>query len=108
MSGITVRDAHMARRFSTRAKFQSSSKSFAKKINEILADTSPVYQTSLFPIEKLQGQIRLYDGSCLQILPQLPERDYDAIMTSPPYCNRYDYTRTYALELALLGIDEDG
>lgn len=27
-------------------------------------------------------------------------------MTSPPYCNRYDYTRTYALELALLGTDE--
>jgi hypothetical protein len=28
-------------------------------------------------------------------------------MTSPPYCNRYDYTRTYALELALLGTDEN-
>ena len=26
-------------------------------------------------------------------------------MTSPPYCNRYDYTRTYALELAYLGLD---
>ncbi|MBI1877274.1 MAG: site-specific DNA-methyltransferase, partial [Chloroflexi bacterium] len=33
---------------------------------------------------------------------------YDAIITSPPYCNRYDYTRTYALELALLGTDEKG
>jgi DNA modification methylase len=31
---------------------------------------------------------------------------YDAIVTSPPYCNRYDYTRTYALELALLGVRE--
>ena len=30
------------------------------------------------------------------------------IITSPPYCNRYDYTRTYALELALLGVDEAG
>ncbi len=28
-------------------------------------------------------------------------------MTSPPYCNRYDYTRTYALELAFLGVEED-
>jgi DNA modification methylase len=79
-----------------------------EKINEILADTSPVYQTSLFPAEKLQGQIRLYDGSCLHILPELPDGMYDAIMTSPPYCNRYDYTRTYALELALLGTDEQG
>ncbi len=79
-----------------------------EKIDEILADTSPVYQTSLFPVEKLRGQIRLYDGSCLQILPTLPDRTYDAVMTSPPYCNRYDYTRTYALELALLGTDEQG
>src|SRR5690606_22314494 len=28
-------------------------------------------------------------------------------ITSPPYCNRYDYTRTYALELAYLGVGED-
>lgn len=27
-------------------------------------------------------------------------------MTSPPYCNRYDYTRTYALELAMLGLTQ--
>jgi DNA modification methylase len=78
------------------------------KINEILSDVSPVHQASLFPVEKLQGNIRLYDGSCLRILPELPDGIYDAIMTSPPYCNRYDYTRTYALELALLGIDEQG
>jgi len=78
------------------------------KINEILSDVSPAHQVSLFPVEKLQGNIRLYDGSCLRILPELPDGIYDAIMTSPPYCNRYDYTRTYALELALLGIDEQG
>ena len=39
-------------------------------------------------------------------MPRLPDAAYDAISTSPPYCNRYDYTRTYALELALLGISE--
>ncbi|QSF48567.1 hypothetical protein JW907_09455 [Thermosynechococcus sp. TA-1] len=77
-----------------------------EKINEILEDVSPNHQTTLFPAEKLQAQIRLFEGSCLQILPQLPDSTYDAILTSPPYCNRYDYTRTYALELALLGTDE--
>jgi len=41
-------------------------------------------------------------------MPTLAESAYDAIITSPPYCNRYDYTRTYALELALLGTDEKG
>jgi DNA modification methylase len=75
-----------------------------EKINEILADASPVDRTSLFPTEKPRGRIRLYDGSCLRILPTLPDSTYDAVVTSPPYCNRYDYTRTYALELALLGI----
>ncbi|MDR5638853.1 hypothetical protein RHH25_05535 [Thermosynechococcus sp. PP42] len=77
-----------------------------EKINEILEDVSPNHQTTLFAAEKLQAQIRLFEGSCLQILPQLPDSTYDAILTSPPYCNRYDYTRTYALELALLGTDE--
>lgn len=78
-----------------------------EKINQILADTSPAHRTSLFPTEKLLGQIRLYDGSCLQALPTFPTSGYDAVITSPPYCNRYDYTRTYALELALLGTDEE-
>ncbi len=52
------------------------------------------------------GNIHLFQGSCLNIMPKLPDDSYDAIVTSPPYCNRYDYTRTYALELALLGVDE--
>ncbi len=83
-------------------------RAICEKINEILADVSPTDRANLFPAEKLQGEIRLYDGSCLHILPQLPDGTYDAIMTSPPYCNRYDYTRTYALELAMLGADEQG
>lgn len=51
--------------------------------------------------------IRLIEGSCLKEIPRLKENSFDLIMTSPPYCNRYDYTRTYALELAFIGYDED-
>ncbi|MBI5649500.1 MAG: site-specific DNA-methyltransferase [Chloroflexi bacterium] len=76
------------------------------KLDEIVADLAP--EPGLFPIEKSPGAIRLFDGSCLEILPTLPDNSYDTIFTSPPYCNRYDYTRTYALELALLGVDEPG
>ncbi len=47
-------------------------------------------------------------GSALTALPQLADGLFAAVITSPPYCNRYDYTRTYALELAYLGIGEDG
>jgi DNA modification methylase len=47
-------------------------------------------------------------GSALTALPQLADDLFAGVLTSPPYCNRYDYTRTYALELAYLGIGEDG
>ena len=43
------------------------------------------------------------DGSSLTELGKLPPRSFDTVITSPPYANRYDYTRTYALELAYLG-----
>jgi len=91
-----------------KGEIPSFEQAICEKINEIVADVSPTHQVSLLPAEKLQGEIRLYDGSCLRVLPQLPDDTYDAIITSPPYCNRYDYTRTYALELALLGTDEQG
>jgi hypothetical protein len=46
-------------------------------------------------------------GSCLEVLPTMRSDSIDLVITSPPYCNRYDYTRTYALELAFLGVDND-
>jgi hypothetical protein len=55
-----------------------------------------------------KADVKLHGGSCLDILPKLKAGFYDCLITSPPYCNRYDYTRTYALELALLGVDESG
>ncbi|HXG68279.1 MAG TPA: site-specific DNA-methyltransferase [Blastocatellia bacterium] len=77
------------------------------KIDEIVFDLqNREEQTGLFPVERLQGEIQLHSGSCLEIMPTLPDGLYNAIITSPPYCNRYDYTRTYALELALLGVGE--
>lgn len=77
------------------------------KINDIIIDLAPpAVQGELFPNSGSQGEIYLYNGSSLEVMPTLPDGGYDAIVTSPPYCNRYDYTRTYALELALLGTDE--
>lgn len=45
------------------------------------------------------------EGSSLFKMTQLPDNMLSACISSPPYCNRYDYTRTYALELAYLGVD---
>lgn len=50
---------------------------------------------------------KVIEGSCLYRLAELPGSSFDAVLTSPPYCNRYDYTRTYALELAFCGCGEE-
>ena len=84
-------------------------KAICHKLDEIVLDLEAAKQPAeLFPIEQLHGQTKLYAGSSLAVMPSLPGDAYAAVITSPPYCNRYDYTRTYALELALLGVDEEG
>ncbi len=85
----------------------SFDKAITAKIDEIVNDIQAESQDlGLFPKVNARGEIRLRNGSALFILPTLHDASYDAIITSPPYCNRYDYTRTYALELALLGVGE--
>ena len=54
------------------------------------------------------GQPSLVTGSCLELLKDIPAEAFDMVITSPPYANRYDYTRTYALELAWMGLDQTG
>jgi DNA modification methylase len=77
------------------------------KLGEIIEDaTATPIQPSLFSLPIVPGSVQLLAGSCLELLPELPANRYSALITSPPYCNRYDYTRTYALELALLGVGE--
>jgi DNA modification methylase len=77
------------------------------KINDICDDISG--EGLLFKLDKSskRGSIELLEGSCLEITPSLEANSVSAIITSPPYCNRYDYTRTYALELAMLGSGEE-
>jgi DNA modification methylase len=84
-------------------------KAITDKLHQIDADLlAGELPDDLFATARSQADIMLHGGSCLEILPKLKVNSYDCIITSPPYCNRYDYTRTYALELALLGVDEDG
>ena len=77
------------------------------KLSEIVADLGvATIPEDLFFAVPSRADVVLHSGSCLEIMPTLEAATYDCILTSPPYCNRYDYTRTYALELALLGVDE--
>jgi DNA modification methylase len=70
---------------------------------DVIADDLEGMDCSLFP--RHRGSLDIRRGSCLDIMPELPGGSVDLVLTSPPYCNRYDYTRTYALELAFLGCD---
>jgi len=74
-----------------------------QKFDETVADLD---QATIFDSPITYKDMNLIQGSCLEHLPSLPTGSFDGIITSPPYANRYDYTRTYALELALLNVDE--
>jgi len=79
-----------------------------EKLDQIIGDIKGDQLELPEIIETRQnGNIELFVGSCFDILPKLKAGTFDGLITSPPYCNRYDYTRTYALELAMLGIDEN-
>ncbi len=92
-----------------KGKILSFDQAITSKLSEIVADLRYIdMPIDLFGTIRSKAEIKLHSGSCLNILPNLKHQSYDGLITSPPYCNRYDYTRTYALELALLGIDEEG
>jgi site-specific DNA-methyltransferase (cytosine-N4-specific) len=73
----------------------------AEKLNELIFDIS-----TMISGKEEKRELVLYEDSILYKLPQLEDDSIELVITSPPYCNRYDYTRTYALELAFLGIDD--
>jgi DNA modification methylase len=71
-----------------------------QKLKEIQKDISQVKQN------EINTTFNLIQGSCLTKMHDLADESLEIVITSPPYCNRYDYTRTYALELAFNGIDD--
>jgi DNA modification methylase len=68
----------------------------------------PLFEDSLPPgSQRIIREPELFGGSCLELLPAMKAESLDCVLTSPPYANRYDYTRTYALELVYLGCGEE-
>ena len=75
-----------------------------EELNHVLDD---IYMIQLNGVSETNAQIDFKQNSALFELPQIENDTLKGVITSPPYCNRYDYTRTYALELVYLGIDEN-
>ena len=70
------------------------------RLREMSEDIAPL------PAQYGAGTPTFVQDSCLQALRGLSAGSFDTVITSPPYANRYDYTRTYALELAWLGLGD--
>lgn len=84
--------------------------SFSEAISQALQEILITVKGKLFFDNDSKGtveRISLMNGSALENLPRLSQESVDLVISSPPYCNRYDYTRTYALELAFLGTDNE-
>lgn len=94
-----------------KGRIYSFDEAILRKLNQIADDIEGREDEPVLferqPIAAL-GNIDIRIGSCLDIVPKMPPESLDGVITSPPYCNRYDYTRTYALELAMLDVGEEG
>jgi site-specific DNA-methyltransferase (cytosine-N4-specific) len=77
--------------------------SLLDELNSVFTDISTIQKNKKTDETKLN----FVEGNALYELPKLESDLLNGVITSPPYCNRYDYTRTYALELAYLGITDD-
>jgi site-specific DNA-methyltransferase (cytosine-N4-specific) len=81
----------------------SLKQSLLDELNSVYVDISIIQKNSKFN----ETKINYIEGNALYELPKLESDLLNGVITSPPYCNRYDYTRTYALELAYLGITDE-
>ena len=86
-----------------KGQLPSVKESLTKALHEVVDD---IIALQNIPYSDNTDQI-LINGSTLEVLPTLGNDIYSAVITSPPYANRYDYTRTYALELAFLGAGKE-
>lgn len=74
------------------------------ELRHVLADIRMIQANGYVESE---ATIDFKQNSVLFELPQVESNSLKGVITSPPYCNRYDYTRTYALELVYLGLGEE-
>lgn len=117
-AGQFLRWDHRGRESSSynKGEIPSFEKAILEKLKQIRSDLdkSPfnkrekeLFNLGKFSNEDENGNVKIMHSSVLEKIPELNDASFDVIVTSPPYCNRYDYTRTYALELALLGMNNE-
>jgi len=86
-----------------KGELPSLKETLLEELNGVCQDICSIQKNT----EPTDAKLRFIEGNALYELPKLEDGILDGIITSPPYCNRYDYTRTYALELAYLNINDE-
>ena len=81
----------------------SLKETLCKEFSNVLKDICTIQKKS----DTSNAQISFKECSALFEMPQMEGDILDGVITSPPYCNRYDYTRTYALELNYLNLSKE-
>jgi DNA modification methylase len=82
----------------------SVKESLKKQLTNMIEDLR-VQQQALFKEGK--SKVEIYQGDARELsLPKKYLGKIGAVITSPPYLNRYDYSRTYALELCTLYVKD--
>lgn len=81
----------------------SLKETLCKEFENVLKDIDYIQKHS----KSTDAKITFIEGSALFEMPKMENGILDGVITSPPYCNRYDYTRTYALELNYLNLSKD-
>ena len=79
-------------------------KTLREQLAEMLRD---LYQQKQVLFKGGKAKVEILQGDARE--PDLPKKYWGkigAVITSPPYLNRYDYSRTYSLELCTLFVDE--
>lgn len=84
-----------------KGEIPSAKETIVQELELILNDVLHVQKNRMLTND---ATVSFHQESVLKALPSMVSNSVDGVITSPPYCNRYDYTRTYALELAYLGL----
>ncbi len=105
-----VRERNKARIAQGKKPVKKVDKGPLPTVREALIHALSIVLADIIALQHLdfpESRQELVKGNTLLVLPTLDPDQFAAVITSPPYCNRYDYTRTYALELAYLGVGDE-
>lgn len=86
-----------------RAVISDAHELIVEELERVIEEIKEIQKTNT---EDSSSHIKFVQNTVLEELPLLDDNSINGVITSPPYCNRYDYTRTYALELVYLGLGE--